>query len=157
MSRIIKDADGLDVEVLTREVDGMVDSMLRSDNKVTFEAAALTQGLLVEGEGELVPAPGANIDVIGPIPTTPGTYDDEGNELTPPVMDNRYHVNLRITGPMMISRNTEGLLKHEVTALNWSQHGTKTKKSNKSETGKTLYGITQLDMDSVNTPWRVWL
>ena len=33
------------------------------------------------------------IDEIGAIATTPGTYDEEGVELTPPVWDNRHHVN----------------------------------------------------------------
>ena len=33
------------------------------------------------------------IDEIGAVETTPGTYDEEGNELTPPVMDMGHHVN----------------------------------------------------------------
>lgn len=35
-------------------------------------------------------------DHIGAVITTPGTYDDEGNEVTPPVVDSRYHVNLLV-------------------------------------------------------------
>lgn len=33
-------------------------------------------------------------DVIGPAMTAPGTYDEEGNELTAPVFDERWHANL---------------------------------------------------------------
>ena len=34
------------------------------------------------------------IDEVGCIETTPGVYDEEGNEITPPVMDMCHHVNL---------------------------------------------------------------
>ena len=34
------------------------------------------------------------VDEVGPIVTTPGVYDEEGVEITPPVMDNGHHVNL---------------------------------------------------------------
>lgn len=37
------------------------------------------------------------LSIIGPVVTTPGTYDDEGEELTPPVVDARFHANLRCT------------------------------------------------------------
>ena len=36
------------------------------------------------------------LDRIGPIVITPGVYDEEFNEITPPVIDDTYHVNLRI-------------------------------------------------------------
>lgn len=35
------------------------------------------------------------LDVIGPVVTTPGQYDDEGEEIAPPVIDGRFHANLR--------------------------------------------------------------
>lgn len=34
------------------------------------------------------------VDEVGSIETTPGTYDEEGNEITPPVFDTGHHVNL---------------------------------------------------------------
>lgn len=37
------------------------------------------------------------LSIIGPVVTTPGTYDDEGQEITPPVVDARFHANLRCT------------------------------------------------------------
>ena len=33
------------------------------------------------------------IDELGPVQTVPGTYDEEGVELTAPEYDNRYHIN----------------------------------------------------------------
>ena len=38
------------------------------------------------------------IDELGPVPKTPATYDDEGNELTPAVIVGGHHVNLRAYG-----------------------------------------------------------
>ena len=35
------------------------------------------------------------IDEVGCIETAPGTYDEDGNELTPPVFDMCHHVNLQ--------------------------------------------------------------
>ena len=40
------------------------------------------------------------IDVLGCIQTVPGTYDEEGNELTPPVMDMCHHVNFQGVHPV---------------------------------------------------------
>lgn len=37
------------------------------------------------------------LDLIGPVVTTDGTYDEDGEELTAPVLDARYHANLRCT------------------------------------------------------------
>ncbi len=39
------------------------------------------------------------IDVLGPVQTTPGTYDEEGVELTPPVIDARHHINFQGEAP----------------------------------------------------------
>lgn len=36
------------------------------------------------------------LDEIGSVIITPGEYDEEFNEITPPVIDDAYHVNLRI-------------------------------------------------------------
>lgn len=36
------------------------------------------------------------LDLIGPVVLVPGEYDEEFNEITPPVIDDAYHVNLRI-------------------------------------------------------------
>jgi hypothetical protein len=36
------------------------------------------------------------LDRIGPVTITPGVYDENLNEITAPVIDDAYHVNLRI-------------------------------------------------------------
>ena len=40
------------------------------------------------------------IDEIGPIVTTPGEYDEEGVEITPPVFDNGHHINFQGVPPI---------------------------------------------------------
>ena len=37
------------------------------------------------------------LDRIGPVVTTPGVYDEDGAEITPPVINPAYHANLRCT------------------------------------------------------------
>ena len=39
------------------------------------------------------------LDLIGSVTTTPGVYDINGNELTAPVVDGRFHANLRLREP----------------------------------------------------------
>lgn len=70
----------------------------RFPDRATFLSAAETAGFTVineENETMLQAySPSWAIDEIGPIVTTPGTYDEDGNELTPPIVDDRHHVNL---------------------------------------------------------------
>ncbi|MHA6641354.1 hypothetical protein [Mesorhizobium sp. A623] len=37
------------------------------------------------------------LDLIGPVVATDGTYDENGKELTAPIIDARFHANLRCT------------------------------------------------------------
>lgn len=66
----------------------MIDLMFRADNKDAWDAFAPTAGYVV--------SPIVSVDEIGPITTTPAVLDEEGNELSPAVIDNRYHVNVRL-------------------------------------------------------------
>ena len=77
----------------------------RFPDKDTFVAACGTLGWLSEPSEE---APEAvvipythdrAIDEVGPIETLPGTYDEDGVELTPPTFDTRHHVNFQGTPP----------------------------------------------------------
>jgi hypothetical protein len=54
----------------------------------------------LDDDGELVSLghKGA-LDIIGEV-VLPGTYDDDGNELTPPVILPGYYVNLALPGPL---------------------------------------------------------
>ena len=78
----------------------------RFPDRDTFVAACGTLGWLSEPSEE---APEAvvipythdrAIDEVGPIETLPGTYDEEGVELTAPEYDTRHHVNFIGTAPL---------------------------------------------------------
>ena len=58
----------------------------------TFVASCEALGWASEGVVSAYTSTRA-IDELGPVQTVPGTYDEEGFVLTPPVFDNRYHVN----------------------------------------------------------------
>jgi hypothetical protein len=40
-----------------------------------------------------------SIDEIGPVVVTEGVYDDDGIETTPPVIDDRHHINFKGVAP----------------------------------------------------------
>ncbi len=46
---------------------------------------------------------GVDVDVIGQIVDTPGTYDEEGNQLTPPVLLDGWHINVAYQGDKDLS------------------------------------------------------
>lgn len=77
----------------------MADLCLRAGNAEALASACP----FLRGEDEegtrfwLTSGEGFALDVIGPIVTTPGQYDEEGNEITPPVIDELFHANLRCT------------------------------------------------------------
>lgn len=77
----------------------MIDLCLRADN--AGELASACPFLRGEGEnGErfwITSGDGFALDVIGPIVTAPGKYDEEGREKSPPLIDERFHANLRCT------------------------------------------------------------
>lgn len=77
----------------------MIDLHLRAGN-----AGALTSACpFLRGEDEngerywITSGDGFALDVIGSVIVENGTYDQDGNEVTPPVIDNRFHANLRCT------------------------------------------------------------
>ena len=78
----------------------MIDLFLRTANAGALASACP----FLRGEDELgekhwiTSGEGWALDVIGPLVTDPGTYDPEtGEQLTPPVLDSRFHANLRCT------------------------------------------------------------
>lgn len=70
--------------------------------KAADEAAMIAALGFARGKDEngnpiwLLSGPGYVLDIIGPVVITHATYDADGNELTPAVMDNSFHVNIRI-------------------------------------------------------------
>lgn len=156
MSEVINDINGNPVTVFTRTTpEGYIDAICRADNKAAWEAAALSQGLYVAGESDPMPAPGVNVDILGPVVLTPGIYDEDHNEITAAVMDNRYHVNLRIAEPMLSKVNSAGFERWKVTAINWTLYGVDVA-ANAAEAGKELGSVTLIDPDTISSPSRGW-
>jgi hypothetical protein len=67
------------------------DLMYRATDKATWDAYAASKGLTSDGQPT-----GCYIDEIGPIVTTPAVISEDGTILTPAVMDDRHHVNVRV-------------------------------------------------------------
>ncbi len=142
-------------------------AMIRATDKATFDAQALSVGLkvhknpaqpavidpetgevireAVEASGPLVSAPGVTIAELGPHVTTPGEYDDAGNEITPPVMDTRHHVNFWLNARLVEA----GAWKR--WALAWSYYGTKAK-ANKQEDALKYQGVELIDPATIASP-----
>jgi hypothetical protein len=139
-------------------------AMVRATDKATFDAQAFEVGLKVHknpaqpavidpetdevireavpASGPLIPAKGVTIAELGPRIITPGTYDDEGNEITPPVIDPRFHANFWLH---------EARGNWESWALMWSAYG-EPGDSNKNESSLLLRGVELVDPDTINTP-----
>lgn len=74
----------------------MIDYYLRANTKAALQNAFLAAGITVQGiDGEVVDFDGIRLDIgwIGPV-VRPDPADPEG----PPIVDSRYHVNLRVSG-----------------------------------------------------------
>lgn len=134
---------GEPVEVFVRIADGYVDVMCRAAYRKAWTDAA-TANKLIDADGN--PAPGVSIDEIGDVIVTPATYDEDGKELTPAVIDNRFHVNFRIAEH----------LAWQPIALAWMSQGNDDAVANKDEETRTLAKVSLIDPDTVKTPARVW-
>lgn len=129
----------------------MKDYLIRAETREVWQTYATEQGWLVEHEGNLVPAEHVRVDELGPVVVTPGTYDEEGVEITPPVMDNWHHVNFRVIAPpppdqpqAFAAHFAEG---REVT----------TEEDVRAIEGDTGSGVLQvLYPEDIETPIRIW-
>lgn len=159
--------------VLVRMSGGMLDAVVRATDEATFEAAARWAELKYEvmetvtdpetgetteqGTGEWATAKGVHINHLGPVVITPGTYGEDGTELTAPVMDNRHHVNIRLTDPALSRVDEYGVIKWEKWAMAWSLGGEVDMEINANEVGKVMQGVSLIDPDTIASPSRVWL
>ena len=138
--------------------------MVRAVDKATFDAQALAVGLTtytnpavdavtdpdtgvivtpaIEPSGPVVPARGVTITEIGSHVLTPATYDEEGNVLTPAVLDNRYHVNF------WLDAGTVALGAWMKWATQWTYYGAAIEPNN-MEDGTDLQGIELIDPQTV--------
>lgn len=76
----------------------IIDLMVWASTREQFITGMVQNGLATYEDGILTPTDGVLIDELGPITKTPATLDDEGNELTPAVVVDGHHVNLRAYG-----------------------------------------------------------
>lgn len=141
--------------------------MIRATDQATFDAKALEVGLKVytnpaqpavidpeTGEvifpaepasGPLIPAPGVTITEIGPHVLVPGTYDENGNEVTAPMLDNRFHANFWL-GPALVERGN-----WKQWGLAWTLNG-QSGTPNNAEESVVHEGIELIDPITVTSP-----
>ena len=165
--------DGTEVEIYASLSGGYVDTCIRATDRDTWVQAALSQNLLYRdpitevdpetGEETIVgyhdeihTSKGANITEIGPVVLTPAVLDAEGNVVTPAVMDNRFHLNMRLDEPLLSKSDENGYPLWQKTALLWMQYGQPVVPNNE-ERAKAVSGVEMIDPDSINNPDRVWL
>ena len=158
---IIVAPDGTEVECFVTDTGNFIDAMLRADTEAAWIEAAISAEILEYVERPkgtvLRPVKGNNVDVIGPVVITPGEYDEEGNELVAPIVDNRYHVNLRVAEPALSKVNDAGYPKWKETVLAWMNFGVDDTEANKNEVGKKLSAVTLMDPTTIQTPNQRWL
>jgi hypothetical protein len=115
------------------------DLMYRADTKAAWDAYASDTGL-TDDDGRPL---GCYIDEIGSIVVTPAVIGPDGEIVTPAVMDDRHHVNVRVTqvsGPLP-DPVPEGYVQqgHDLAVL--AQGGE---------------GVEWVDPASVDNPRRIW-
>ena len=76
------------------------DYMLKFESQQEAETVLLGLNLLQENEGNIMPAFGANVDIIGTIYKPDGTFTttEEGFQMANHAPLDGYHVNVRSTG-----------------------------------------------------------
>ena len=166
--------DGTEVEIYASHVGGFVDTCIRATNEAAWVQAALSRNLLyrdpitetdpetgektiVGYDDEIKASPGANITILGAVVLTPAILDADGNEVTPAVMDNRYHLNMRIAEPLLSKSDETGYPLWQRTALLWMAYGQNVADINNAERAKIVSGVEMIDPDSIANPDRVWL
>lgn len=153
---------------------GILDVVIRADDHETFMDAAIYAELYYEviaksvdeetGEQVLTPtgeyalSVGIDIDPLSPVVITPAVYDEDGvTVLTEAVTDPRPHYNVRMTAPSTQRVDEYGVLKWHKWAMAWTFGGDVDEDQNANEDARTMYGVSLIDRDTINSPARVWL
>ncbi|WP_190285489.1 hypothetical protein [Mameliella alba] len=141
-----------EVEVYASWVGSMVDTYVRSTDRALFDVDMRQFGLLYpDGEGGLKPGRGVNITHLGPI------YGMSPDEETPaPLVDDRHHANIRLTGYAL--ERLDDLYERplwETVLLTAMLSGSTDTQINSSEHGVRLSDTVLIDPASF-TPRRVW-
>jgi len=90
---------------------------------------------------------------VAPMPRimlTPGTYDEDGNQLTAPTFDARYHANI-LLGPGIVARGT-----WKAPLLNYYYHGALVGEKNAEEVAYEVGGVELIDPATIRSPSNRW-
>lgn len=123
-----------------------IDYQTRAQTETPWNAAAAGLGWLVDGN---TPAPGVSLSLIGEVVVVPAVYDKNGDLITPAVMDDRHHVNVRLD-PVIWAHHSD-LLGEAKTEDKPSS------KKNKNEQGWKYRAMTFIDPTTFNDPINKWL
>jgi len=161
------------IPVFVRYTGGYVELILRADTEEDFWNAAKTVELLspvtetvtdeetgektIVQTGDWVTTKGVDIDVVGPVVITPGTYAEDGTERTAPVIDSRFHVNVRIAPRVLAITDEDGILKWHKWAVAWTRDGTPDTNTNAQEVAYRAMNVALIDPDTIRSPSRVFL
>jgi hypothetical protein len=151
---------------------GSILFMMRSTDEATFDEQALLVALTVytnpaqtavvdleteeiitpaiEASGPIIPIRDVTITKIGSHVLTAGSYDAEGNEITAPVLDTRFHANVWI-GPRIVARG-----EWMQWSTLWTHYGSAIV-ANAQEDGTAMRGIELIDPATVAHPTNVLL
>ena len=146
---------------------GSILFMMRSTDEATFDEQALLVALTVytnpaqtavvdleteeiitpaiEASGPIIPIRDVTITKIGSHVLTAGSYDAEGNEITAPVLDTRFHANVWI-GPRIVARG-----EWMQWSTLWTHYGAAIV-ANAHEDGTAMRGIELIDPATVAHP-----
>lgn len=161
MSVLIDDGSGNLVPVFVRETGGMIEAVVRAATREAWVAAALQAGLLIQDDpddpGTIRPGRGVNISEIGPMELEPAVLDSEGNVTTAAAMDERWHVNVRLSGYALEDVDEEtGRLRWHLMALAWTYDGVPDPVRNANEEARVLMDVALIDPDTIASPSRVF-
>lgn len=141
--------------------------MVRAYDKATFDGLAVDAGLkvftnpaqpevldpetgevvtpAVDASGPLIPAPGVTITEMGDLVLTPAVIDADGVEITPAVVDGRFHANFWLSARLVAAG------KWKQWALTWTENG-QAVAQNSQEQGVAFQGIELIDPATVTNP-----
>jgi len=106
-----------------------MDLMFKATDKAAWDAFALT----------FPSAADILVDEIGPIVTTPAIIDEDGEIVTPAVVDDHWHTNVRVLRPVIQSDDDEPVETDVCAVLALGGPG-----------------VAWIDHDTVNSPSRIW-
>jgi hypothetical protein len=147
MIQITDPTTGNLANVFVTNSTGYIDAYCRADTQATWEDAAIANGLATrQDDGTLLPSPGIWIDVIGSVVKTDAVLAEDGTEITPAVMDDRYHVNFRL----------DPSVSWEALAIAWTANGTLDSNPDATEVARKMTGVALIDPDSIHSNTRMW-